>query len=84
MSIVRQRSSSCRSTERSRALRCSPWETDISPVNIARAAVEHAEKNGNNVVILDTAGRLHIDEDMMDELQEIKENVRGRSDAFWW
>ena len=33
------------------------------------------KKNGNNVVILDTAGRLHIDEDMMEELQEIKENV---------
>ena len=39
------------------------------PVNIAKAAVEHAAKNGNNVVILDTAGRLHVDEDMMDELQ---------------
>ena len=45
------------------------------PVNIARAAVEHAEKNGHNVVILDTAGRLHIDEEMMAELQEIKGNV---------
>ena len=33
------------------------------------------QKNGNNVVILDTAGRLHVDEDMMDELIEIKENV---------
>ena len=45
------------------------------PVNIAKAAVEHAQKNGYNVVILDTAGRLHIDEDMMNELVEIKENV---------
>ncbi|SHJ97212.1 signal recognition particle protein [Hespellia stercorisuis] len=45
------------------------------PANIARAAMEHAQKNGNNVVILDTAGRLHIDEDMMAELQEIKETV---------
>ncbi len=45
------------------------------PVNIAKAAVEHASKNGYNVVILDTAGRLHIDEDMMNELVEIKENV---------
>ena len=45
------------------------------PVNIAKAAVEHAAKNGNQVVILDTAGRLHVDEDMMDELIEIKENV---------
>lgn len=45
------------------------------PVNIAKAAVEHAQKNGHNVVILDTAGRLHIDEEMMAELIEIKENV---------
>ena len=45
------------------------------PVNIAKAAIEHAEKNGHNIVILDTAGRLHIDEDMMAELREIKENV---------
>ena len=45
------------------------------PVNIAKAAVEHAQKNGHNVVILDTAGRLHIDEEMMAELQEIKANV---------
>ncbi len=45
------------------------------PVNIAKAALEHAKKNGHNVVILDTAGRLHIDEEMMAELQEIKENV---------
>ncbi len=45
------------------------------PVNIAKAAVEHAQKNGHNVVILDTAGRLHIDEDMMAELQEIAENL---------
>ena len=41
------------------------------PVNIAKAAIEHAHKNNNNVVILDTAGRLHIDEDMMAELVEI-------------
>ena len=46
-----------------------------NPVNIAKAAVEHAQKNGFNVVILDTAGRLHIDEDMMGELQNIKEAV---------
>lgn len=45
------------------------------PVDIAKAAIEHAAKNGHNVVILDTAGRLHIDEEMMRELQEIKENV---------
>ena len=45
------------------------------PVDIAKAALEHAVKNGHNVVILDTAGRLHIDEEMMAELQEIKEHV---------
>ena len=45
------------------------------PVNIAKAAMEHAAKNGNNIVILDTAGRLHVDEEMMAELQEIKEAV---------
>ena len=46
-----------------------------NPVDIAKASVEHAQKNGNNIVILDTAGRLHIDENMMTELVEIKENV---------
>ena len=45
------------------------------PADIAKAALEHARKNGNNIVILDTAGRLHIDEDMMAELQEIKGTV---------
>ena len=45
------------------------------PVDIAKAAVEHAEKNDFNVLIIDTAGRLHIDEDMMAELISIKENV---------
>lgn len=45
------------------------------PVDIARAALEHAAKAGHNIVILDTAGRLHIDEDMMRELQDIKSNV---------
>lgn len=45
------------------------------PVNIAKAALEHAQKNNCNVVIIDTAGRLHIDEEMMAELIEIKENI---------
>lgn len=45
------------------------------PVDIAKAAVAHAEKNGNKVVIIDTAGRLHVDEDMMNELKDIKEAV---------
>ncbi len=46
-----------------------------NPVDIAKASIEHAKKNGHNVVILDTAGRLHIDEDMMTELTNIKEQV---------
>ena len=45
------------------------------PVDIAKAAIEHATKGGFNVVIIDTAGRLHVDEDMMAELVAIKENV---------
>ena len=49
--------------------------TDHRPTEIAAEAIHHAEKNGHNVVILDTAGRLHIDEDMMTELQEIKDSV---------
>lgn len=49
--------------------------TNHKPVNIAKAALEHAGKNDLNVVIIDTAGRLHIDEGMMDELIEIKENI---------
>ena len=47
----------------------------ISPVEIARAAVEHAKKHGNDLVFLDTAGRLHVDEALMAELQDIKEAV---------
>lgn len=50
--------------------------TNNKPVDIVKAAYEHAKKNGNNILIIDTAGRLHIDEDMMDELKEIKEQVK--------
>ncbi|KAI4448001.1 Signal recognition particle protein [Eubacterium plexicaudatum ASF492] len=46
-----------------------------SPVNIAKAAVEHAVKNGFQVLILDTAGRLHVDEAMMEELAQIKREI---------
>ncbi len=46
-----------------------------SPVDIAKGALEHAKSNGQNVVILDTAGRLHVDEGMMQELADIKEQV---------
>jgi len=49
--------------------------TKISPVEIARAGVEHAKKNGNDMVIIDTAGRLHIDEELMNELVNIKKHV---------
>ncbi len=45
------------------------------PVDIAKAAYEHAKNNGLNIVILDTAGRLHIDEEMMDELVRIRQSV---------
>ena len=47
----------------------------IDPVDIAKAAVEHARRHGNDMVFLDTAGRLHVDETLMDELKRIKETV---------
>ena len=49
--------------------------TKISPVEIAKAGVEHAKKNGHDMVFIDTAGRLHIDEELMEELVKIKESV---------
>ena len=49
--------------------------TDHEPVNIVKAALEHAKANNENVVIIDTAGRLHIDEQMMEELVKVKEEV---------
>ncbi len=50
--------------------------TKISPVEIAKAGVEHARKNGHDMVLIDTAGRLHIDEELMQELVKIKESVK--------
>ena len=47
----------------------------ISPVEIAKNAIKHAKDYGNDIVILDTAGRLHIDEELMQELQDIKNEV---------
>lgn len=47
----------------------------INPVDIAKAAVEHAKKHGNDMVFLDTAGRLHVDEALMEELKAIKAAV---------
>lgn len=46
-----------------------------NPVEIAKAAVEHARKHGNDLVFLDTAGRLHIDEALMEELKNIRDAV---------
>ena len=46
-----------------------------NPVDIAKAAIEHAKRHGNDVVFLDTAGRLHIDEALMDELKNIRDAV---------
>ena len=46
-----------------------------NPVDIAKAAIAHAKENGNNIVLIDTAGRLQIDESMMEELQNIKNAV---------
>ncbi|ERK31245.1 signal recognition particle protein [Clostridium intestinale] len=48
----------------------------ISPVDIAKAGIASARENGNNIVIIDTAGRLHIDETLMEELQDIKSGVK--------
>lgn len=50
----------------------------VSPVEIAKSAVAHAIKYNNDVVILDTAGRLHIDEALMEELKKIKEAVNPK------
>ena len=47
----------------------------ISPVEIAKAGIEYAKKNAHDMVIIDTAGRLHIDEDLMNELVNIKKSV---------
>ncbi len=49
--------------------------SDVSPVTIAKEAVEYAKKHGNDMVFLDTAGRLHVDEALMEELVKIKETV---------
>lgn len=49
--------------------------TKISPVEIAKAGIEHAKKHGNDMVLIDTAGRLHIDEQLMKELVNIKSAV---------
>ena len=52
-----------------------PVQIAKKPLDIAKAAIQHAAKNNINLVFLDTAGRLHVDEDMMNELAEIKDNL---------
>ena len=47
----------------------------MNPVEIAKAGLQHAKDNGNDYVIIDTAGRLHIDENLMDELKNVREAV---------
>ncbi len=48
---------------------------EINPVEIAQKAIEHGNKHGNDIIIVDTAGRLHVDEELMDELSRIKQTV---------
>ena len=48
----------------------------IDPVEIAKSAIEYANAHGNDVVFLDTAGRLHIDEQLMNELKNIRDTVQ--------
>lgn len=49
----------------------------VNPVDIAKAAVEHGKRNGNDVIIIDTAGRLHIDEELMNEIKNIHQAVNS-------
>lgn len=48
----------------------------VNPVDIAKAALEHGRKHGNDVIIVDTAGRLHIDEELMDEIKNIHDAIK--------
>ncbi len=50
----------------------------VNPVDIAKASIEHGKKNGNDVIIIDTAGRLHIDEDLMEEIENIHKAVKSQ------
>ena len=47
----------------------------IDPIDIAKAGIEHAKKHGNDIVFLDTAGRLHVDEELMEQLKDLKAAV---------
>ena len=55
---------------------------DKSPVSIAKNAIQHAKQNGFNVVIVDTAGRLAVDEQMMNEIEEVKNNIKPSETLF--
>lgn len=48
----------------------------VSPVEISKAAIEHAKNHGNDLVIVDTAGRLHIDDNLMTELEDVKKSIK--------
>ena len=50
--------------------------TNTNPVDIAKASLEHGKKHGNDIIIIDTAGRLHIDDDLMNEISGIKDAVK--------
>lgn len=54
----------------------------LSPVDIAKASMEYAAKNAHDLVIFDTAGRLHVDEDMMNELKDLKANIEITQTLF--
>ena len=52
------------------------WDTEVSPVEISKKALEYAAQQHHDVILIDTAGRLHINEELMQELQDIKTAVR--------
>lgn len=56
--------------------------TDASPIKICQVALRHASKNGNDPIIIDTAGRLHIDEQLMEEMRQIKRRVKPTEILF--
>lgn len=56
--------------------------SNTSPVKICQAAVKHATKNGNDPIIIDTAGRLHIDEQLMQEMKDIKRKIKPTEILF--
>lgn len=57
-------------------------EDEKNPVKIAKDSIKHAKKNGNNLVVLDTAGRLAVDKQMMDEIKDIHDAVSPHETLF--